>query len=732
MSDERESSGSEGRDMDSIVDDLASAGRALRAAAPGGDGSEVIVAALRGRARRPARTAVVLGAVAAVVTVALAGSVVVGRDRSGAELAAPVDAAAVLLAGLPEEPVDPRDVELVPTVERFGSCGALIERLRRVGAEHVGSQGFGGASLGYGLGDGENQRRLPGSATDESSSDTFVPTGPTLGTNVIVEGVDEPDRVKAVDHLVLEVVGDGLRVIDTTVPAVVGSVELRSSGKGVSGGPSSLLVRGRAAIVLGSETVTSPPLEGDPSAAQPAVQYLTVTQVDLSDPAAPVVGERVRIEGNLVAARMVDAEVRMVVSSSMADLPFVHPMVPNAVAPALEANRRAVATSEVGDWIPVWDHGDGTAATPMMGCEHVVVPETFAGVQMTSMVAFDLGAPFALRSEGLLAPSDHITATADEVVVGAGVWVDPALLRSNVELSDWSTALHRFRFEEGAPRYVGSGEVSGALRSDFSMAVLHDGTLGVVTTAGDPWHFSETAEVRLHVLGGAVEERLEEVAVQVLGTGSSVAGLRFLGDRLLVSSGLRGDVVSEVDLSAPPSPVVRGEVTLPGAGAYFHPLGEDRVLVVGDTLRQDGDQWISGVHVTVVALGEPAVVASWSQEMFSSAVGGDHHQFTWWPERGLAVFGLSSMTLPQPDVAVFAEVRGDALDTRSVTPNEAPLGPPCRPDQEDRSTCDSTGRPQVDRVLVVGGELWLHTGESLERIEVATGESTALVPLRPS
>jgi hypothetical protein len=549
MSDERESSGSEGRDMDSIVDDLASAGRALRAAAPGGDGSEVIVAALRGRARRHARTAVVLGAVAAVVTVALAGSVVVGRDRSGAELAAPVDAAAVLLAGLPEEPVDPRDVELVPTVERFGSCGALIERLRRVGAEHVGSLGFGGMYPGYGYGD--NQRTV-GPAADQSSSDTFVPTGATLGTNVIVEGVDEPDRVKAVDHLVLEVVGDGLRVIDTTVPAVVGSVELRSSGKGVSGGPSSLLVRGRAAIVLGSETVTSPPLEGDPSAAQPAVQYLTVTQVDLSDPAAPVVGERVRIEGNLVAARMVDAEVRMVVSSSMADLPFVHPMVPNAVAPALEANRRAVATSEVGDWIPVWDHGDGTAATPMMGCEHVVVPETFAGVQMTSMVAFDLGAPFALRSEGLLAPSDHITATADEVVVGAGVWVDPALLRSNVELSDWSTALHRFRFEEGAPRYVGSGEVSGALRSDFSMAVLHDGTLGVVTTAGDPWHFSETAEVRLHVLGGAVEERLEEVAVQVLGTGSSVAGLRFLGDRLLVSSGLRGDVVSEVDLSARP------------------------------------------------------------------------------------------------------------------------------------------------------------------------------------
>jgi hypothetical protein len=421
----------------------------------------------------------------------------------------------------------------------------------------------------------------------------------------------------------------------------------------------------------------------------------------------------------------------MVVTSSMADVPFVHPMVPNAVAPALEANRRAVATSEVGDWIPVWDHGDGTTATPMMGCEHVVVPETFAGVQMTSMVAFDLGAPFAPRATGLLAPSDHITATADEVVIGAGVWVDPALLRSNIELSDWSTALHRFRFEDGVPRYVGSGEVPGAVRSDFSMAVLPDGTLGVVTTAGDPWHLSKTAEVGLHVLGDAGEERLAEVAVQALGTGSSVAGLRFLGDRLLVASGVTGGTISVVDLAAPRSPILRGEVDLPGSGAYFHPLGDDRVLVVGDTLRQDGDQWISGVHVTVLAVGAPAVVSSWSQERFSSAVGGDHHQFTWWPEPGLAVFGLSSMTLPQPDVALLSEVRGDVLTTRSVTPKEAPLGAPCRPDQEDRSTCDPTGRPQVDRVLVVGGELWLHTGESLERIDPATGASTGLLPLRP-
>ena len=80
----------------------------------------------------------------------------------------------------------------------------------------------------------------------------------------------------------------------------------------------------------------------------------------------------------------------MVTSSSLADLPIVVPTTPSSVAPALEQNRLAVAGSASSDWIPDWDHGEGTDPAALMGCGDVAVPDTFAGVQMTSMVEAEL------------------------------------------------------------------------------------------------------------------------------------------------------------------------------------------------------------------------------------------------------------------------------------------------------------------------------------------------------
>ncbi|MCB0952494.1 MAG: beta-propeller domain-containing protein, partial [Microthrixaceae bacterium] len=107
--------------------------------------------------------------------------------------------------------------------------------------------------------------------------------------------------------------------------------------------PQSFLLEGARAVVFGGEVQAPEPVEGDPSAARPAVEYATVTFVDLADPTAPVVTDRARIEGSLVAARRVDGAVRIVTASTMSDLPLVLPTNPNSVPVALEQNRLAVA-----------------------------------------------------------------------------------------------------------------------------------------------------------------------------------------------------------------------------------------------------------------------------------------------------------------------------------------------------------------------------------------------------
>ena len=96
------------------------------------------------------------GVAAASVVVALLGGVLIGvqaaddGEGGGRPGSTPsgeeVDR---LVASLDDEPVDPTEVQLVGSVSTFPDCGALIADLRRVGAEHVGSRGFGAFGGGF-------------------------------------------------------------------------------------------------------------------------------------------------------------------------------------------------------------------------------------------------------------------------------------------------------------------------------------------------------------------------------------------------------------------------------------------------------------------------------------------------------------------------------------------------------------------------------------------------------
>lgn len=145
----------------------------------------------------------------------------------------------------------------------------------------------------------------------------------------------------------------------------------------------------------------------------------------------------------------------------MADLGFVLPTTPRSVAKALEQNRRSVARSEAAGWIPDWQR-PGAAPTPLVPCERVHVPDTFAGVAMTSMVTFPTGTGTVdPAATSILAPGDTLYAGLEKVAISAGVWVDP-IDRDRLRFDDCRTAVHEFSFAEGqAPRYEGSGIVEG-------------------------------------------------------------------------------------------------------------------------------------------------------------------------------------------------------------------------------------------------------------------------------
>lgn len=813
-------------DIDSVADGgdddpvLSGAGARLRRHSASISASAVQVAVLR---RRTRRMGVLMGASLAVV--ALLGGLlfqqrgsepeteVVG-ERPAGPTAGKVE---LLLASLDARPVDPTEVQLVSTVSTFPDCDALVGDLRRVGAEHVGSRGFGGFvdayTSGNRLGAGDEGATFEAEADSTAS---LAATGPvpageatTLGTNVQVVGVDELDFVKAVGTLVFDLDGKGnLRITDVEAFRVLSTLDVTPPGpnpavNGDTGGHGSdgqtqvseLLVADGKVAIFGTEVELSEPVEGDPSATQAPTAFMTVTFVDAVDPAAPRITDRVRVEGSLVSARLVDGEIRMVTTSSMADLGFLMPTTPTSITKGLEQNRRSVATSITADWIADWQR-TGEDPEPLVPCERVHVPDTFSGVAMTSMVTFPLGSGrFEPAGTSILAPATTLYAGLDEVAISSEVWVDP-IDRDRLEFKTWQTAIHEFSFgDDAAPTYAGSGIVDGSTIGQFAFGEIGS-SLAVVTTEGTPWRQNTEIGVDLTILtpdGGGGLTETSKIADVSNGKGE-VTAVRFLEGRVLISTGFFGREVLVIDVTQPSEPRRAGSLTLPGTVGYFHPLPDHQALVIGERSDEVGEgrdrqtrSWVQAQLLDVSDADAPSVVSTWERPWVSDDVGQDHHAFTYWPDRQLAMWGLRNTQWETPDAGNRAAVLSTDVGLVEVAvpvaskPNEVPspcptfevadpvaremVGPdglvlrcgdeameqiewpryqcyrvddgtvgrfvPAEEADASFFLCSPAPPPAVSRVLVVSGTPMLLTDQTLEALDPATFQSSS-VTFHPS
>lgn len=691
-------------------DVLEAAGARLRGRSRPVSAATIEAAVLRRRSRRLGVAAAASFAVAGLLAGALVAQSRTDADPTGSggpsrpstrPATAADDEATALLASLDAEPVDPTTVQLVSTVSTFPTCDALIGDLRRVGAEHVGSRGFGGFELGVHQGGaGARMSNYGAELAADGTGYYAAPVAPatggdTLGTNVQVVGVDELDHVKAAGELIYDLDGRGnLRITragDLQVVATLDVTPEPADGPERQVGVQELLVHEGRVVVFGTEVEVSAAVSGDPSATRATTSYLTVAFVDASDPTDPTITDRVRIEGSLVSARLVDGEVRLVTTAHMADLGFVMPTTPASVPKALEQNRLSVATSSVADWIPDWDRAD-EAPEPLVPCERVHVPDTFAGVAMTSMVTFPATVGrFEPAGTSILAPGTTLYAGLDTVAVSSEVWVDP-VDREHLDVDEWQTAIHRFAFTDGeAPGYEGSAIVDGSTVGQFAFGEIGD-SLAVVTTEGTPWAQDPEVAVDLTVLASAGDGELAATAhLEDLADGAgAVSAVRFVPDRVLVSTGAFGRTVHVIDVTDPAGPRRAGSTGLPGDVGYFHPLGDGQALVVGSRVDHVGSgqsrtsrTWVQ-VHLLDVSDADaPQVQSSWERPWAADAVASDHHAFTYWPERQLAMWGVQDTRWqggrePGPHHAVVLSTAGGVGEVAVPTASKpAEVAPPC-------------------------------------------------------
>lgn len=513
-------------------------------------------------------------------------------------------------------------------------------------------------------------------ASGEDGSDTFS------GTNVQVEGVDEPDIVKTDGQRILAIAGNRLVFVDIDDEGRAGerrgSVTLADESNGTYVYGQELLMSGDRAFVVAnieggvvlpqqSAPVTTTVVDVDdsgdaesqfvdepiPTEPFPGEFYNTprtvVIEVDLSDPDDLRIANSLTVDGRYVSARSIGDTARLVVSTSPNQLDFLFPSNPGSEERAAEANRELIRETTLDDWVPTYtlstgNGGDESGA--LVDCAGIHAPGEFAGFDMLSVLTLpmdeSLGSPTATTS--ILATGDTVYSSDDRMYISTNEWIPPTLdeQQRGIWEETYQTGIHRFSLPVGdAAQYEASGTVDGHLLNQFSMHD-QDGTFFVATTTGTPWSSdgSESQIVSMQPNG----DRLEQIGlVGDMGAGEQIFSVRYVRDTAYVVTFRQTDPFYVVDLSAPTDMVVRGELKIPGVSTYLHPISDSLVIGVGQEGTEDGR--LTGSKVSLFDVSDPSdprEVDVWTLPNSNSDAEFDHRAFLWWATTSTAVLPLVS------------------------------------------------------------------------------------------
>ncbi|WP_107770952.1 beta-propeller domain-containing protein [Nocardioides sediminis] len=490
-----------------------------------------------------------------------------------------------------------------------------------------------------------------GAARSETAAGAPLPTttrstSSGTGTNVQEAGVDEPDAVKVLDDRLVRVQDDVLTVHDLGAdePRLLSTLTLEGMADG------ELLVSGDRVVVLGAVE------RGTPGAYDGSAGTRVVV-LDVADPGAPRVVSTADLDAELVAARLhgdlgeasgdpSEDVVRLVLRTGLPALDFVQPGPRQDQGAALEHNRQVVRDSTLADWLPT------VGGAPVVACGDVAVPtDRDAALATTTVLGFraaDTDPLAAASATGLAADATTSYFSTDRLYLATGPASGWWERRPTIECidclpptpGDGTTDLHAFALDDLDTTYVAGGEVEGSVRDRWAMDVA-DGTLRLtVTGTGIAGPAARAAPASSVVTLREDGTRLVEVGrVDGLGVGEQVTAVRWFDDLALVVTFRRVDPLYAVDLTDPTAPRLVGELKIPGYSEYLHPLGGRRLLGVGQDAGPDGTlRGAQAALFDVTDLTAPDRLDTVAYPPRSSAAAGtDPRQFTWLPDRRIAL-----------------------------------------------------------------------------------------------
>jgi uncharacterized secreted protein with C-terminal beta-propeller domain len=225
----------------------------------------------------------------------------------------------------------------------------------------------------------------------------------------------------------------------------------------------------------------------------------------------------------------------------------------------------------------------------------------------------------------------------------------------------------------------------------------------VATTS---WTGAAESESTVFVLAQRGSELTVVGQVGGLGKGERIYAVRFAGPVGYVVTFRQTDPLYTLDLRDPAAPRVVGELKITGYSAYLHPLGDGRVLGVGQEATDRGRQL--GTQVSLFNVSDPARPTRITQYHLPgghSEAEFDPHAFLYWAPTQMLVLPVSGAGADGGTASAVVLKVGDGQLT-----------------EVGRLRHHGSGLPEyagIRRALVVGDPLWTVSPAGLAGYDLA-------------
>ena len=524
-------------------------------------------------------------------------------------------------------------------LQPFDTCDTVLQYFKDQAPEYLIERAGGGDRVATDTGTGAAEQRTAKDSSNTTPESASTPQDYST-TNVQEAGVDEPDIVKTDGKRIVAVAQDRVHLVGLDG----GKMTLRKTLPDTM--VRNVFLSGDRVLVFSGQTAQS----SEPGLRW-AGQQAVLTMYDISDLSDPQLIAKLTIDGNVLDARLVGTQVRVVTISS----PDVNAPAP-VYAPdggitekSKEELRAAVASTHVDDWIPTYALQDGAGGEVSKGrlveCANLAHPETFSGLDTVAVSAFDMGSALQSRQTvGLIAGGQQIYATDTSTYVSTTDWTRDG--------SAAKTSLHKFvTASSGASTYQGSGEIPGTLLNQYAMSE-YDGVLRVASTVSErrgwtnPRQLTQGVVTTLQEQDGALRQ-LGQVGGLGQQDNESIKAVRFIEDRGYVVTFRSTDPLYVLDLRNAAAPKVVGELKIPGYSGYLHPISENLLLGVGQSGLDSGiapspttRRSQVGVQFSLFDISDPAAPRRIDTQTYgggAAAAEFDPKAFLYWEPRNLII-----------------------------------------------------------------------------------------------